>query len=261
MTNALVKYFLRFFLVCISLLIVSCASYKQNIMFKPGENFKSDPIQKEALGVERNYIIQRNDYLQLDVYSNQGERIIDPNSEIITNPNGQQPGTTKKEVTYLVDPLGIVKLPMIGDLKLEGLTLHEAEEILQGQYAKFYKEPFVRLSYANKRVIVLGALGGQVIPLVNQNVHLVEIIALAKGLTSDSKAHNLRVLRGEQVYLVDLSTLEGFQAGNMLIEPNDIIYIEPIRRPLSEGLRDYSMLFSIIVSISSLVVILTSFNR
>ena len=142
---------------------------------------------------------------------------------------------------------------MVGALKLEGLTLRQAEEILQKEFEKYFKEPFVILSYSNKRVIVLGAPGGQVIPLPNQNINLTEVLALAKGLPNDSKAQNIRIFRGDQVFVVDMSTIEGFKAGNLLIQPGDIIYIEPIRRPMSEGLRDYAGLFSLLVSLVTLV--------
>ena len=226
-------------------------------MFKPGDGFTPDPIKKEALTVERNYTIQKNDYLKLDVYSNRGERLIDPNPEL-TNTNNNQTSTTRTEFQYLVDINGIVKFPMIGELKVKGLTLREAEEITQKEFQKYFKDPYVIITYNNKRVIILGAAGGQVIPLTNQNVTLVETIALAKGLSNDAKAHNIRVLRDDKVYIVDLSTIEGFKAGNMLIEPGDIVYIEPIRRPFSEALRDYSGVLTMIVSLTTLLVLINS---
>jgi len=220
-------------------------------MFKPSEGFVPDPVKREAITVEKNYVIQKNDFLKLDVFSNKGERLIDPNPELSANP-GQNP-MARQQFYYLVDLDGVVKFPMVGALKLEGLTLRQAEEILQKEFEKYFKEPFVILSYSNKRVIVLGAPGGQVIPLPNQNINLTEVLALAKGLPNDSKAQNIRIFRGDQVFVVDMSTIEGFKAGNLLIQPGDIIYIEPIRRPMSEGLRDYAGLFSLLVSLVTLV--------
>jgi polysaccharide biosynthesis/export protein len=225
-------------------------------MFKPGENAIPATVQKAALDAEKNYTIQKNDYLKLDVYFNKGERAIDPNPDP-SQSNGGQNGA-RKEFNYLVDTGGIVKFPMIGELNVEGLTLRQAEEILQKEYLKFFKEPFIVLSYANKRVIVLGASGGQVIPLNNQNVHLVEVLALAKGLDNNAKAHNIRVMRKDVFFLIDFSTIEGFAKGNLLIEPGDIIYIEPIRRPFSEGLRDNSGVISLIVSLTSLILIINT---
>ncbi len=112
---------------------------------------------------------------------------------------------------YLVDVNGIIKLPLIGEMKLDGLTLRQAEEIIQKEYSKFFKESFVILSYVNKRVIVLGAPGGQVIPLVNQNVRVAEVLALAKGINNDARASNIKLIRGDHVYQIDFSTIKGFK--------------------------------------------------
>ena len=59
-----------------------CASYKQNIMFKTGEGFSSEPIQKEIGKAESNYIIKKNDLLTLVLYANNGEKLVDPSPEL-----------------------------------------------------------------------------------------------------------------------------------------------------------------------------------
>lgn len=226
-------------------------------MLRTPEDFKSAPISKEILQAERNYVIQKNDLLKLEVYTNKGERIIDPNPEL-SRPTANTVNQTRPLVNYLVDLNGIVKYPVVGEMKMEGLTLRQAEEILQLEYEKFFKESFVVLTFQNKRVIVLGATGGQVIPLTNQNVTLAEILAMAKGLPNDAKARNIRIVRGEKIFQVDLGTMEGFLSGNMIIEPGDIIYVEPIRRPFAEGLRDYGSLLSLFISTLSLVIVIRS---
>lgn len=219
------------------------------------EDFKPASISKEILQAERNYVIQKNDFLKLEVYTNKGERIIDPNPEL-SNPNTNTTTQTKPPITYLVDLNGIVKFPVVGEMKMEGLTLRLAEATLQVEYEKFFKESYVVLTFQNKRVIILGAPGGQVIPLANQNVNLAEILALAKGLSNDAMAGSIRIVRNDKVFLVDLSTIEGFQAGNMIVEPGDIIYVEPIRRPLVEGLRDYAGIFSLFISTLTLILVI-----
>ncbi len=226
-------------------------------MLKTPEDFKSAPISKEILQAERSYMIQKNDLLKLEVYTNRGERIIDPNPEL-SRPTASTVTQTRPQVNYLVDLNGVVKFPLVGEMKMEGLTLRQAESILQVEYEKYFQESFTVLTFQNKRVIVLGAVGGQVIPLANQNVTLAEILGLAKGLTNDSRAGNIRIVRNEKVFLIDLSTLEGFQSGNMIIEPGDIIYVEPIRRPFAEGLRDYTGLLSLFVSVLSLIIVIRS---
>lgn len=252
---------LRLFLsiAVIALLGGGCASYKQNLMLKTPQDFQSAKVSKEIREAERNYVIQKNDLLQLEVYANKGERIIDPNPDLSSQGNT---ATIDEKATekYLVDLQGLAKFPVIGEVKVEGLTLRQAEAILQSEYEKYFKESFVLLNFVNKRVVILGAVGGQVVPLENHNVTLVEILAVAKGLPNDSKAHNIRVVRKDQVFVVDLSTVEGFLAGNMIVEPGDIIYVEPIRKPFAEGLRDYAGLASLLISTLSLIIVIQSTN-
>lgn len=242
-------------------LLWACASYKKNIILTTPEDFKSAPITKEVLQAERNYVIQQNDLLQLEVYTNKGERIIDPNPDVSHSTANSSMNDERPEVNYMIDLNGVAKFPVIGATKMEGLTLRKAEEILETEFEKYFKDSFVILTFQNKRVILLGAVGGQVIPLHNQNMTLVEVIALAKGLPNDAIAESIKVVRKDKVFIVNLTTVEGFQNGNMIIEPGDIVYVEPLRRPFTEGLRDYAGLYSLFISTLSLIIVINSLKK
>lgn len=203
---------------------------------------------------EKNYTIQKYDYLEAQVYTNGGEKIIDPEFRPTTSEGtgGEAPQSPR----YFIDATGVTKLPMVGEIKLEGLTIRQAEEVLQQAYSKFYADAFVVLKYTNKRVVVLGAPGGQVVPLSNEGMHLVEILALVEGIPNDGKATNIRILRGDQVMVADLSTFDGYVKNNILIQPGDVIYVEPIRRPFTESVRDYGPIVSIVTTITTLIVVI-----
>jgi polysaccharide biosynthesis/export protein len=226
-------------------------------MFKVTDNTSLARAITEA---EKNYTIQKNDVITIEVYTNEGERLIDPDFRLMKD-MPQQQSNARAAARYLVDQQGLVKLPMIGEQKLEGLTIRIAEALLQQQYQQFYQNPFVIMQYQNKRVVVLGAPGGQVVPLTNENMRLTEVLALAKGVNNDAKAHNIRVMRGDQVWVIDFSTIEGYLKHNMIIEPGDVVYIEPVRRPLVEGMRDYGPILSMITSIATLVIVIIGLNK
>lgn len=254
------KYGSFVFVACIFLLACGCSSYKQNLMFKPGDGFvgKQHDQAQEAF---KNYVIQVNDYLKIDVYSNKGERLIDPNGELMQGKDGALNNPAMRvQPTYLVTVDGTVRFPMIDPIAVSGMTIREAEAKLQTEYNKFYKECYVILTFSNKRVIVLGAPTGQVIPLMNENVSVVEVLALAKGIGNDGKSGNIRLIRGQDVYVLDLSTVEGLRKSNMIVVPGDIIYVEPIRRPFVEGTRDVAPLASILISLGTLVIIFMANN-
>jgi polysaccharide biosynthesis/export protein len=128
--------------------------------------------------------------------------------------------------------------------------------MLQEAYSKFYADSYAVLKYTNKRVTVLGAPGGQVIPLAHENMRLVEVLALAKGVNNDAKAQNIRILRGDQVFVADLSTFDGYVKNNIIINPGDVVYVEPIRKPFTEGVREYGPILSIITTLTTLVVVI-----
>jgi polysaccharide export outer membrane protein len=217
-------------------------------------------VQKQWTEAETPYRIQKNDFLTLQLYTNGGERIVDPNRESFSGEVNVESSSGSAAPQYLVDENGLVKLPLIGELKLEGLTIREAEEILGEAYEKFYEEAYVVLKISNKRVIVLGAPGGMVIPLSQENMRLTEVLALAEGISPDARANNIRVIRGEKVLIADLSTFEGYQKNNVIMEPGDIVYIEPVRRPFIEALRDYSPVITIVTSLATLIFIISQVN-
>lgn len=228
--------------------MTSCGSYRQNILFQ----VSPEAVERQRMESETNYTIQPNDLLSLEVYTNKGERIVDPNRESFTDVN-----TNPQPFQYLVDVNGMVKFPLIEEVKVSGLTIRQAENILQEAYEKFYEEAYVVVRFNNKRVVVLGAPGGQVVPLNNENMRLTEVLALARGIPTDARANNIRVIRGSEVLVADLSTFEGYQASNYVMQPGDIVYVEPVRRPFIEALRDYSPVISIVTSLATLIFIIS----
>ena len=234
--------------------LTSCGSYRQNILFEV------DPstVQQHKEDAEGNYIIQPNDLLTLDVYTNRGERIVDPNRESFKE--GVASSANLSPLQYLVDVNGKTRFPLIDEVKIAGLTLQDAEDILEQAYGKFYEDAYVRLQFTNKRVIVLGAPGGQVIPMNNENMRLAEVLALAKGVAENGRGNNIRVIRDDQVMVADFSSFEGYRKSNFVMKPGDIVYVEPVRRPFTEAVRDFAPIITIATSLATLIFIITEAN-
>jgi polysaccharide export outer membrane protein len=214
-------------------------------------------FRQAARQAEGNYMIRKNDLLKISVFTNKGERIIDPDFELQRS-NNQQGMQSRPDYEYLVNTQGLVHLPLVGDVKVEGLTLRQAEEMLQKAYSAYYTQPYVRMQCTSNRVVVLGLPQSKVVPLPYENMTLAEVIAMAGGLDRDSRADNVRIIRDDQLYVANLSTAQGYTNNNMLVQPGDIIYIEPIRRPASEALRDYFPIVSILSSLITLIVVLNA---
>ena len=140
--------------------------------------------------------------VELHTPYNDGTKLID-----LTALSANDAGGVRNSVTsFLVESTGMCKLPIIGRVELRGKTIREAENFLQEQYATYYKKPFVLLKVLNRRVTIFPGIGkGQVITLENENMTIIEAIGKVGGLPKESKAHKIKLVRGDlkkpQVYL------------------------------------------------------------
>jgi polysaccharide biosynthesis/export protein len=196
---------------------------------------------------QEQYILAPNDQLYFRLFTNEGERLIDPISPTAMQ---QQRG----EQTYLIEFDGMVKLPILGRTKLSGMTLREAEKFLETEYTVFFNRPFVKLQVTNHRVTIFpGGRGGasSVIYLENTNTNIFEALAMAGGI-ADGRANRIKVIRGSlsdpQVFLIDLSTLEGVKNADMIIQANDIIYVEPRERVPQRILENVTPYLSLVTT-------------
>ena len=232
-------------------------------MFKLEEEQDLAWLSSDIEVLEKQYVIKPNDLLDLHVYTNNGERIIDPNYELQKDINQNYQQQYRPQFQVFGD--GSVKFPMIDTVKIAGLNIREAEQYLSLKYSNFYKDAFVTLKYLNKRVIVLGSPGGKVVPLENENTSIIEVIALAGGIDQRGKAHNIRLIRGDlhnpEVFLIDLSTIEGMRTSMTSVLPGDIVYVEPTRKIFTEGVNDFMTVFSVLVSTLTLITLIVSLNN
>ena len=249
-------------------LLTSCQAYKRDLMLQFDEKFDASAVEKSVERAALNYIIRPGDYIRLDIFTNDGERLIDPNFELMQNmQGGQQMTQFKDRFVYLVMMDGTCRLPKVGTISVQGLTINEAEELLQETYNDFYRDSYVKIRPANRRAIVLGGIngrqsggGGAVIPLDNENMTVLEVLALAGGVEQGAKVSSIRLVRGDlnepKVYEINLSTIDGMKQSGMIVESGDVIYVEPWRRPFRETVRDVSPILSVVTSVTTLVFVI-----
>jgi polysaccharide export outer membrane protein len=225
-------------------------------MFSHDKEYVGTQLTAEARALETNYTIQPNDLLNVKVYTKNGEMIIDPEYELTKNINTNN-RNNRPDPEYLVRLDGSIYLPMVGDVVLQGLTIHEANLKLVELYSEYFVDPYVITKYTNKRVTVLGAPGGQIIPLTNENMSVAEVIAMAGGLQKVGNASKITLLRGEDVFLIDFSSVDEYYKTNQIVKAGDIIYIEPINRLIAENSSTFALVLSSITTITALLVLFT----
>lgn len=226
----------------------SCGWLNPSIMLKTGKGYQYTKAPDSSKVLE--YKISPNDILEFNIYSNDGFKLIDLTSLNSANTSYRM----SSDLKYLVESDGNVKLPILGRKKLSGLTIREAELMLEDSYSAFYVKPFVLMTITNKRVIVFPGNPGdaKTIPLVYNNTTLLEAIALAGGISDDGKAKQVKLIRQNKdkydVYLIDLSKIEGLNQANMVLQANDIIYVEPRRKYSSKFVGEIAPIISILTS-------------
>ncbi len=239
----------------------SCKVYRQNIILQSESDIKSENFKEEVAKIEGAYKIQAGDKINIEVYTNKGERVIDPNMELNSiSGGGAGGGRFMPDKEFEVLPNGTAILPLLGEIEIEGYSIAGLQEKLKNEYAEYYIQPFVRVRHLNRRVVVLGALGGQVIPLENEKMTVLEILALSGGLNRDSKGRNIRLIRGPlddpSVQIINLATIDGMQKANLQVLPNDIIYVEPIRRIFTESVRDIAPVIGVVTNVVTLFIVI-----
>lgn len=253
-------YIYPFYILIAAFCLSGCKVYKQNIILQAEEEINVEQFQNEVAKVEEAYEIKAGDKLLIEVYTNKGERVLDPNMEIGSTSGSGAQAQQRPSQEFEVLPSGEINLPLLGKVEVAGYSINTFQQLLQEKYSEVYIDPYVRVSPLNRRVIVLGAMGGHVIPLANEKMNLLEVLALSGGLTKDSKGDNIRLIRGSlespAVQIIDLSTIEGMQKASLDVIPGDVIYVEPQRRIFNESVRDFAPILGIIANIATLVLVI-----
>ncbi|MCK5822586.1 MAG: polysaccharide biosynthesis/export family protein [Bacteroidales bacterium] len=237
------KKYLLFILII--LLFASCKVISPSKMFQTEKDFEFSEFQAS----KKEYIIQPFDKLNLKIYTNDGFRLIDVQGNAGNNMQ------SRNVISYLVEYDGKVKVPTLGRIKISGLTIRDAEQLLEKEYSQYYKNPFVIINVTNRRIIVFsgGSSKGSVLPITNENFTLIEALAQAGGIDNFSKSYKIKLIRGNlnapQVFLFNVSDLKDMKKANFLLQANDIIYVETRPRYASKILVEIAPYMSLLTTI------------
>ncbi len=262
MKSAYMRHFL--FWLVISFFMGSCTINK-DLLFRTPKDYEY-AVPPDSLGPSAK--LAPNNFITMNFFTGNGYMLVEMGigSSMLSQGNmqgGQQQMMMMRGggMQYLIDRDGTAKMPVIGRVKLEGLTIREAERYLESLYAQYYNEPYIILNVQNNRAIVSPGAGGTatVIPLTNNNTTLMEALAMAGGVNQRGIASRVKLIRQNEetkereVYLIDLSTVEGLNEADLIIQPNDIIYVEPLPLLAREFIQEISPVITLITTSVSLI--------
>ncbi|MBO3116702.1 polysaccharide biosynthesis/export family protein [Winogradskyella sp. DF17] len=252
-------------IVLISVVVVSsCIPYKDTIYLQNKEDGLNDTIPYNLSEVQKPYRIQIDDILNITL------KVLDQDNVQIFNPISDEGilNASSEERAYFdgftVDMRGEIRIPELGRFKVIGLTTEEIEALLKERLLEEqFKETaniFITVKLAGLRFTVNGEVGSPgTITVFKNRVNIFEAIANVGEIPLTGNRKNVAVIRqypqGQKIHRLDLTDIEIMKSPYYYIQPNDIIYVEPLRQKV---LGTGETLVSTISTIASLLAITTS---
>lgn len=145
--------------------------------------------------------------------------------------------TTQTQIqTYLVDNDGKIQFPVVGELKVGGLTKTEAEQLITQAICPYLAEsenPVVTVRMSSFSISVLGEVNAPgTFTIAREKINVLEALARAGDLTIYGVRNNVTLIRedveGKKSYhTLDLNDANIVNSPYYYLQQNDILYVEP----------------------------------
>jgi len=208
-------------LVFIAVLVLSgCSSKSDYILLQTEQNLSKENVKISARSIE--YLILPQDRLLVSLYR-------DPEQGTIhTGSLGQE----MNEKGTLVNAKGYIPLPLIGNIKVSGLTQTQAANKITKHFKKYLNTPSVYVEVMNKKLLVLGEVKNPgVIPIDKEKMTLFEALVHAGDFTDSAVKDSVIIVsntkNGMQMRTVDLTNFDTMNYASLMLRPNDIVYVKP----------------------------------
>lgn len=226
--------------------INSCStlSVTKGRMLKTPIDYKYAEFNEETL--MKDYKIAVDDAIQLSMFANDGY-------SFVMLSNNQGAGGIGDGSNFKVRADSTIKVPILGKVKVVGYTLEELENHFECELEKQFQSPFVTAKIDNRRIFVFsGISSASIFVLQNQNTTLFEVLAGVGGVPANSNASKIKIIRGDlkdpEIFLVDLSTIEGMQDANLTMQAGDIVHIDPFINYASIITSDVTNILSVLTT-------------
>ncbi len=217
-------------LVCA--LCSSCSSGRQVPYLQKLEEISHDTLQAYDAR------IKPKDLLTVSVSCSEPEaalpfNLIVPVSQVDINPANLVSQPTLQN--YLVNNRGEITFPVLGVLKVGGMTTQGTSDMIIGKLERYLKEkPIVTVRLINYKVSVIGEVGRPGVYTVNnEQITIFEAIAMAGDLSIYGKRDNVRIIRHEngqqKIITLNLNDENIIYSPDFYLRQNDIVYVEPNR--------------------------------
>ncbi len=254
------KYFI--FLIAAGLLLLSSCGAPKNIAY-----FQNRLVDHpEEIDKHAGIVIQPKDMLSIVVSSKNPELVVMFNLPMVSYQAGSEivsSGGYQRIMGYVVDNDGYIDFPILGRIKVSGLTRWELSEMIKDKLLSggYLSDAVVVVEFMNFKVSVIGEVNSPgTYSIEGDKVTVLQAISLARDLTIFGQRENVTVIRerdGERtMYQINLCDVSMFDSPAYYLQQNDIVYVEPSAVKARQSTTDDKALrmTSIMVSSGSLLV-------
>ena len=262
------QYFKIFLFLSFLFVITSCVDQKKYVYFQKNAG------QSDTISVAQAYVpqIQPGDILAIPISS------LNPAASSFFNPfssgttpdnsapnSAPNPGaisaSTPSATGYLVDAAGMIEMPILGGVKVGGLTTSAARDTIKRRLKTYLYEPTVNVRFLNYKISVMGEVTHPAVYVIpNERVSIPEAISMAGDLTPFAKHENLLVIRdnnGKKEFgRVDLNSRDIFTSPYYYLHSGDIVYVEQTKTKAQQNDPTLRILPVILSAIAALLLLL-----
>ncbi|WP_296384757.1 polysaccharide biosynthesis/export family protein [Winogradskyella sp.] len=262
---------IKLLIIVLSCIVVSsCIPHKDTIYLQNKENSTNDTIPNNLTEIQKPYRVQINDILNVRV------KAIDQETVEILNPIGEENlNATSAERAYFdgftVDVHGNIRIPTLDYINVLGFTTEEIEKIIEKKLLdeQFKKTAniFVTVKLAGLRFTANGEVGspGSRV-LFTEKVNIFEAIANVGEIPITGNKKDVLIIRqypqGQKIHHLDLTDINVMKSPYYYIQPNDIIYVKPLKqKSIGTGETAVATLSTIATVVSLLTTSILLFTR
>jgi polysaccharide export outer membrane protein len=249
------------------LLLSSCVSNKKYIYLQDKGNVKTDsngvmPVVPYA------YKLQKGDVLYVSL-STEDEKL---NKIFVPSASGQLfqqqqfvSGTLLYFIGFTIDNKGEIEFPYLGKIKVADMEIEQAKEAIEMQLKKYFKVFYLQVKVAEFKFSVLGYVYRPGQYFFQQNkVSIIEALAMAGDLQNLAKRSSLQLYRqypdGVKLHSLDLTDRNLVNSPYWFIQPNDVLYIEPLKVRTAGDVTSFQSSMAVITPLlSSLLLVLNTY--
>jgi len=227
---------LLFLLVSIGLLFTACVPTKDLIYLQNKNNSDTTSVVNPIAA--KPYRLQTNDILSITIKAN------DPKLVEMFSASNQANMTQRSEIGlyfdgYAVDDHGNIRIPVLGEQNVVGYTIDEVrvkiEKKLLEEYFNKEANIFVSVKLSGLRYTINGEIASPGTKVLFQDrLNIMEAIANSGDITITGDRKKVTVVRntptGTEMHDIDLTDVKAMQSPYYYVQPNDYIYIKPLKQ-------------------------------